>query len=265
MGIFRPQCILWCMRLGKRELQDLKLVLGQKETYRAVLRAFRILDSPLSLLCTEVLSSSLRRDEIWLRTPIGRIPVRLNTSVDLSTVMGVFCRDDYWIGPDAKVVVDVGANIGIASLYFLTRSLDTLVYAYEPVPQNIESFRQNIAPFQDRCELAEVAVGAETGVADFGIEPTGKFGGIKVVSKERIRIRCVSVNDVLERVFSKHPEIDCLKIDVEGTEQDILSAVAREFWDRIKCIYAENCNSEEFLPPNFRRTFRYNVERLARL
>ena len=100
---------------------------------------------------------------------------------------------------------------------------------------------------------------------DFGVEPTGKFGGINVASSERIAVPCVAINDILECVLSKHSEIDCLKIDVEGTEGETLSSIGREFWSRIRRVYAENCNSQSFLPGNFRRSFRYNVERLERI
>ena len=82
---------------------------------------------------------------------------------------------------------------------------------------------------------------------------------------ERIAVPCVAINDILERVLSKHSEIDCLKIDVEGTEGETLSSIGSEFWSRIRRVYAENCNSQSFLPGNFRRSFRYNVERLERV
>lgn len=253
------------MQFGKRDWKNLKWVLSQKETYLALFRAFKVLDEPFSLVRDELFSCDLRQNRISVHTPIGRAHLHLNSAADLSTVMGVFCREDYRIGSEARVVIDVGANIGIASLYFLTRNKDTFVYAYEPVPQNVETFRQNIAPYAERCELVEAAVGSESGLVDFGLEPTGKFGGVKVPSVQQIRVPCVTINEVMERVVSKHGEIDCLKIDVEGSEREILSSLARQFWDHIRCIYAENCNCEEFMPPNFRRTFRYNVEQLARV
>jgi len=250
--------------IGKRTSGDLKWVLRQRETYLAVLRALWVLESPLSLIRDEVLSRSLRSNEISLRTPIGRVRAHLNGPVDLSTLFGVFCRDDYRVGPDLKVAVDIGANIGMTSLYFLSRNSTSLVYAYEPVPQNTKRLLVNIAPFGSRCELSPVAVGARSGTVDFGVEPTGKFGGIKVASSERISVSCTGINDLLERVLSKHSEIDCLKIDVEGTERETLAGISREFWSRIGCVYAENCNSSSFMPENFSRSFRYNVERLER-
>jgi FkbM family methyltransferase len=250
--------------IGKRTSTDLRWVLQQKETYLAVLRALWVLESPFSLIRDEVISRSLRRHEVSLRTPVGRVQVHLMGPVDLSTVFGVFCRADYQMGNQLKVAVDIGANIGIASLYFLSRNSTAHVYAYEPVPRNTKQLLANIAPFGTRCEISPVAVGTTSGTVDFGIEPTGKFGGIKVASTERISVSCVAINDLLESVLTKHSEIDCLKIDVEGTERETLAAIAREFWSRIGRVYAENCNCSDFLPKNFRRSLRYNVERLER-
>jgi FkbM family methyltransferase len=250
---------------GQRSSGDVRWILRQRETYTAVVRAVRILESPLSLIRDEALSRSLSSPEVWVRTPLGRTRISLNSSVDRSTVFGVFCRDDYHVGAELKVAVDIGANIGIATLYFLTRNSRSFVYAYEPVPRNAESLLLNIAPFTSRCEFSQAAAGAQSGIVDFGVEPSGKFGGIKSPSPERIDVQCIAINEILERVLSEHSEIDCLKIDVEGTERETLAAIVPEFWKRIRCVYAENCDSKEFLPENFRRSFRYNVERLQRV
>jgi FkbM family methyltransferase len=184
--------------------------------------------------------------------------------VDLSTVFGVFCREDYRLDGAPRIVVDIGANIGVASVYFLTRSKDTFVYAFEPVPRNVRAFRENVAPYENRCQLEEVAVGITSGPVEFGVEPTGKFGGIDVKSDSKITVECVSINTIVETVLLKHGRINCLKLDVEGSEHDILAAMDRKLWDGIDCIYAENCNSKNFMPPGFERSFNYNVEKITK-
>jgi len=64
--------------LGKRNLADLGWILRQKETYVAVLRPFRILESPLSVIRDEALSRPLHWREVWVCTPVGRVRIRLN-------------------------------------------------------------------------------------------------------------------------------------------------------------------------------------------
>ena len=79
-------------------------------------------------------------------------------AVDLSTVFGVFCREDYPPPAGSRVVIDIGANIGIATLFFVSRNREALVYAYEPVDDNVEMFRRNVGPFRDRCTAAYAAI-----------------------------------------------------------------------------------------------------------
>lgn len=251
--------------IGKRGAEELRSVFFRKENYFALLRAPRVLVSPISLILDEVFSRSLRTSIVDLRTPIGRAQVHLNGPVDLSTVFGVFCREDYHSDSQLKIAVDLGANIGIATLYFLTRNATSFVYAFEPVPANAETFIRNIAPHASRCDFSQVAVGSRSGKVRFGIEPTGKFGGINKTFDKQIDVTCVAINDVLDRVLTKHSEIDVLKIDVEGSEEEIIAAIAPVFWKRIRRIYSENSTSTSFMPDNFRRSYRYNVERLERL
>ncbi len=47
-------------------------------------------------------------------------------------------------GPRARVVVDIGSNIGISALYFLTRNPACRCWLYEPVPRNVERLRANL-------------------------------------------------------------------------------------------------------------------------
>ena len=56
-----------------------------------------------------------------MRTPAGVVAPTLHSSHDMFTVNEVFCREDYACGPGIRTVVDVGSNIGISALYFLTR------------------------------------------------------------------------------------------------------------------------------------------------
>jgi FkbM family methyltransferase len=251
------------MRLGKRGWNELKWVFTHKETYIALLRTLWIVKQPLHTLVHELLASSVDLRQVRVRTPLGPLQISLRSAVDLSTVLGVFCRLDYLPPSRSRVVIDVGANIGIATLFFLSRDREMFVYAYEPVPENVEALRRNVERFRDRCELNEIAVAPETGSVDFGLEATGKFGGIRLASERTIRVASISLNEILERAVSRHGRVDCLKLDVEGSEGEILQSLDHSFWKRIGCIYAESSDSRKFMPSSFVRTLRYNVERLA--
>src|SRR5882757_6667268 len=63
-----------------------------------------------------------------VRTPLGIVAPRLDSQHDMITVNEIFCRDDYRVEAGAEVVVDIGSNIGISALYFLTRSPSARVW-----------------------------------------------------------------------------------------------------------------------------------------
>ena len=70
------------------------------------------------------------------------------------TVNEVFCRRDYPVPPGARSVVDIGSNIGLSALFFLTRDESCRCWLYEPVPANVERLRANLRAFADRFEPA---------------------------------------------------------------------------------------------------------------
>jgi hypothetical protein len=59
---------------------------------------------------------------IRIKTPTGTIRPTLYTHDDILTVNEIFCREDYAADERVNVAVDVGSNIGISALYFLTRN-----------------------------------------------------------------------------------------------------------------------------------------------
>src|SRR5262245_917624 len=89
-----------------------------------------------------------RGDYPWrcaVRTPLGVVAPRTYSHHDVVTVTEVFCRHDYESPDDVRVVVDVGSNIGISALYFLTRNPHVRCHLYEPVGRNVARLRENLA------------------------------------------------------------------------------------------------------------------------
>src|SRR4029453_346892 len=87
-----------------------------------------------------------------VRTPLGPVELTLYQHEDCFTIQEIFGLECYKAN-DAEVVVDFGANIGVSAAYFLTRNKNAHVYGFEPLPQNIQRLRRNLAPFQGRCTL----------------------------------------------------------------------------------------------------------------
>ncbi len=189
--------------------------------------------------------------DIEVKTPLGMISPRLYSHHDLLTVNEIFCRHDYFADEYIRTVVDLGSNIGISALYFLTRNKQSRCYLYEPDKRNIAKLRKNLAGFEERYELAAKAVSHESGQVDFGIESIGRYGGIGQKTGETIKVECLDINDVLEAILNKAATIDILKIDTEGVEIKTVQAIQAKFLNRIKKIYIEAKPADQLHPDLF--------------
>src|SRR5205823_2050188 len=116
-----------------------------------------------------------------------------------------------------------------------------------------------------RYRLHECAVADQEGTVDFGIEETGRYGGIGTSRPETIQVECRDVNAVLDEVLADAEEIDVLKVDAEGVEETIVRAIRPDLLRRIRLIYFEM--GEPIAPLHatlFEHSRRMQIERLVR-
>lgn len=185
-----------------------------------------------------------------MRTPIGGVSAELGSWHDMVTVTEIFCRLDYRAQSTVKTVVDIGSNIGISALYFLTRNRTAHCYLAEPDPRNVARLRRNLAPFADRYTLYECAVSDVLGMFDFGVESTGRYGGIGLDLPDSIRVQCREINDLLQAVIANAGRIDIVKLDTEGMEERTVRAIRPRVLREINLIYLESLVPLEPLHPD---------------
>lgn len=200
-----------------------------------------------------------------VRTPTGTVRPRLDRHDDLLTVNEIFARLDYRAPETLKVAVDVGANIGIAALYFLTRNTTGKVYCIEPDPKNIARLPRTLAGFEGRYELQEVAATAEDGEATFYVEESGRYGGFEQSWKtESITVPTRSFVALLDDVLAREDRIDVLKVDTEGSEEALVASILPRQLERIDRIYYETDDSAPFHEDRFRHRFDCQTNALIR-
>ena len=147
----------------------------------------------------------------------------------------------------ADVVVDIGAHIGVFSVFASRLASKGRVYSVEPVPENFEMLKRNlIANGMDRVVALNLAVSDKRGVTDLficggntgGNSLLSTFGGNAVTS--RISVNTVSLSDMMsENAIS---EIDFLKMDCEGGEYAIMYSCPDRVVSSIKKISMEYHN-----------------------
>lgn len=175
------------------------------------------------------------------KTPVGQIMVTLHQREDCFTLHEVFGLECYFSEADSNIV-DLGSNIGISALYFLSRNESCKVFCYEPLPENIVKLRANLKCFSGRYSLSEVAVSAFTGRINLNVEPTGRYSGIDCSWGEAMSFNSVSAHDVLDEIIDAHGRIDLLKVDIEGAEKYFISELSARTLKNIELIYIESDN-----------------------
>lgn len=187
----------------------------------------------------------------------------------------VFGSKDYFRGAvrlsDGDTIVDVGANVGVFTLY-LTRSLkNPTIHAIEPVPDTYQVLEENIARFSHSdVRLYNVALGATANsTAEIVVFPnmTGNSTSHpEMKDLQRQTLAAVFADDELEYIYAQQrvvvpsttlstiisesqiETIDLLKIDTEGAEVDVLRGIDLPDWDRIKQLAIEVHNESITLP-----------------
>jgi FkbM family methyltransferase len=253
------------MRLGGRPLLTIARAPFRPSHYRAARNMARVYQHPMQVLYRYLSGAGEYPWDVPVRTPLNTVTPRIFSHAALRTLNEIFCRLDYRIDTAPKVIVDIGSNVGLSALYFLTRNAQSRCYLFEPVPDNVRRLEPNLAPFRDRYTLETNAVADADATVEFGVEPTGQYGGIGVRTGRSIQVRCRSINAVLEDVLRRESRIDLVKIDTEGAEQRTILAVEPRHLDRIGAFYAEARPGRPLLPGRFSQEQDGEVVRLYNL
>jgi FkbM family methyltransferase len=117
----------------------------------------------------------------------------------------------------AKCAVDVGAHVGNHTL-FLAHVLGLRTVAFEPNPATFRHLEANVIANSPvgRCRLHKLAVGQERGRARLRMERAAQNSGLVGIELAgRGDVEVVSLDEALR----DEPQVDIVKIDVEGFEE----------------------------------------------
>lgn len=135
-----------------------------------------------------------------------------------------------------NMILDVGANVGAASIYFHTMYPKAIIHAYEPFEGSFNLLQKNAEGLPITCHNEGLSSKSETrrmyggNIGPVGFNLWGNSGN----DEEFIEVTCKDAGNV---VTSLQPDI--LKIDTEGHEVEILEAITQKQRDRISVIYVE--------------------------
>jgi FkbM family methyltransferase len=162
----------------------------------------------------------------------------------LQGIREVLCEEAYRLPFDVcpGILIDLGANIGLTSIWFHTTYGFHRIIAIEPDSANAELIRENFALNNIAAEVIEAAVGPRDGSACFVRHMSSNQGhvvnGNIAGRSDSVEVLMVSMDTILARL-PKDEDVDLLKIDIEGGEAALFLDGSCEWLKRVKAIIAE--------------------------
>jgi FkbM family methyltransferase len=152
--------------------------------------------------------------------------LRLN-STDPLVWFSVFIQEDYGgnLPFEPRVIVDAGAYTGLSAIYFSNRYPEAEIIALEPDPKNYRLLLRNVGKY-GRIHPVNAALWFEDTELPLYRRPEGAWASSTHAiglgtdcSKDDRPIPAMRIETIMSRFAV--PEIDVLKVDIEGAEKDV--------------------------------------------
>jgi FkbM family methyltransferase len=168
---------------------------------------------------------------------VGKLRFRL-TGSDTETIREIFSLREYDLSRNphfrdlmkkydksiksglVPTIIDAGANMGAATVWFSRQFPAAHIIAIEPDSDNARVIRENVAQLTN-VTLVEGAIGADSGFVSLENTETESNAIRTVRHSGDCGVRVYTVDDLLKLVDRATPFI--FKIDIEGFERDLFS------------------------------------------
>ncbi len=172
------------------------------------------------------LRSSSNPRQFLLRTAGAPTPVWLRpTGGDIFIFHEIFLDRIYDIpenvvSANVGTIVDLGAHIGLTTLFFLNTYPNARVMCVEPNPTNVALLGRNLKNHASQTAIIAGAAGGTFG--DAGLDMSGATwqASLKTTSSNMQTISVFPMTHIMNQMGWDH--IDILKIDIEGSEKQVL-------------------------------------------
>lgn len=180
----------------------------------------------------------------YLILQLGKIRAEITTLEELYILNEIIIDGCYnFLSPDTGIIVmDIGLNVGMASLFFAQSEAVSRVYSFEPFEPTFKQALKNIALNDD--DIRNKIVPANYGIAgvsreeewDYDYSGKGNMGLRNSFEENqttgtgrnnKVRVVLKGISEVLPEIMSRHPsQRIVLKVDCEGAEYEILEKLS---------------------------------------
>lgn len=142
-----------------------------------------------------------------------------------------------------QTVIDLGANIGLASLYLAHHSPSSRIFSVEPNPQSYRLLLHNVQNLGHRCKTLRAAVwGTHRRLSPDPRVATDRFSTFALReslanAQNELTVRGFTMAEILD--YSRFDTVDLLKVDVEGAEAELFRGKDLEWLAQVGSIAIE--------------------------
>lgn len=170
---------------------------------------------------------------------LHRLTLRPHTT-DINVFEQIFIdlQYDFNVNYSPRVIIDCGANIGLASVFFANKFPKAKIIAIEPEHSNFEMLKENISHYSNIVAL-ERAVWSENTFLKIGDAGVGHFGfrTSKKHQENDILVEALTIDHIVDAY--QISSIDILKIDIEGAEVELFSKNYGNWLSKTKLLAIE--------------------------
>ena len=193
---------------------------------------------------------------VWNGHPVWYRPGSSDTELIYKILLKRGRKGEYAIDPVVRAalgaprtVLDIGANIGVSTLFLAGLFPEARVFAFEPVPDNCALLARNTSHLA-QVQALPVALGERDGeIRIFHSDNGANFGGFSrfEAGSDPSRTVAVPMRDA-RRQFAELAiaGADVVKIDVEGSEWEVLASLGPDFLRQTKFIMGELHGRRDF-------------------
>lgn len=179
------------------------------------------------------------------RPTLHPLTARLRHSSDMDVFCQIFFAEEYASlksVENVSLVLDLGANVGYSSAWFLSCFPSARVVAVEPDPLNVEVCRVNLKPYGERALLLHGAVWNEPTMLCLsrGAYGDGREWATQVIEPSQDRAGYVQAWDVESLIdLAGVEKVDLLKVDIERAELAVFGETAKQWLFKVRNICIE--------------------------
>ena len=197
--------------------------------------------------------SVFKENENFIILLIDKFKFKVESVEDIFILSEVFMSKDYnFLTKEKYIFMDIGLNIGVTSLFLISKKNIDYVYSYEPVKYTFDIAKENIEMNSIKnITIKNVGLGNDNRTETFifnknykgnsGVRGDNSYA-IKNSSKEdltEVKVNIIDIKNELLLIRNLHKKVKLgMKIDCEGGEYEILQRMDEEkLFDLLKNVY----------------------------